>query len=115
MDSTLVLGAFRIARGAGGEAVREREPRRAGEGRLVWNRNYCVLIDVQRNKNVLMACGQQEVKGGTTTQVCVWLLDRPSEAKASTHWDNVSKPFWHSIRGANRSGERSHRLKSADQ
>src|SRR2546428_2617905 len=24
---------------------REREPRRAGEGRLVWNRNYCVLID----------------------------------------------------------------------
>src|SRR5437879_1422231 len=27
------LGAFRIARGAGGEAVREREPRRAGEGR----------------------------------------------------------------------------------
>src|SRR5712692_3918421 len=45
MDSTLALGAFRIARGAGGEAVREREPRRAGEGRLVWNRNYCVLID----------------------------------------------------------------------
>src|SRR3989442_10008163 len=38
-------GAFRIARGAGGEAVREREHRRAGEGRLVWNRNYCVLID----------------------------------------------------------------------
>src|SRR3989449_978805 len=31
MDSTLALGAFRIARGAGGEAVREREPRRAGE------------------------------------------------------------------------------------
>src|SRR2546428_12037515 len=24
---------------------REREPRRAGEGRLVWNRNSCVLID----------------------------------------------------------------------
>src|SRR5207302_339609 len=24
---------------------REREPRRAGEGRLVWNRNFCVLID----------------------------------------------------------------------
>src|SRR3989442_8995368 len=24
---------------------REREHRRAGEGRLVWNRNYCVLID----------------------------------------------------------------------
>src|SRR2546425_12129127 len=45
MDSTLALGAFRIARGAGGEAVREREPRRAGEGRLVWNRNSCVLID----------------------------------------------------------------------
>src|SRR5438128_4645051 len=45
MDSTLALGAFRIARGAGGEAVREREPRRAGEGRLVWNRNFCVLID----------------------------------------------------------------------
>src|SRR2546425_334859 len=31
MDSTLTLGAFPIARGAGGEAVREREPRRAGE------------------------------------------------------------------------------------
>src|SRR5207245_979533 len=31
MDSTLALGAFRIARDAGGEAVREREPRRAGE------------------------------------------------------------------------------------
>src|SRR3989454_748737 len=31
MDSTLALGAFRIARGAGGEAVREGEPRRAGE------------------------------------------------------------------------------------
>src|SRR6266849_1458721 len=45
MDSTLALGAFRIARGAGGEAVREREPRRAGEGRLVGNRNSCVLID----------------------------------------------------------------------
>src|SRR5207245_2728657 len=28
MDSTLALGAFRIARDAGGEAVREREPRR---------------------------------------------------------------------------------------
>jgi len=26
-------------------AGREREPRRAGEGRLVWNRNFCVLID----------------------------------------------------------------------
>src|SRR2546426_12592127 len=24
---------------------REREPRRAGEGRLVWNRNFCGLID----------------------------------------------------------------------
>src|SRR5229473_1965994 len=45
MDSTLALGALRIARGAGGEGVREREPRRAGEGRLVWNRNYCFLID----------------------------------------------------------------------
>src|SRR6266849_594128 len=45
MDSTLALGALRIARGAGGEAVREREPRRAGEGRLVWNRNYCFLMD----------------------------------------------------------------------
>src|SRR3989442_5721110 len=31
MDSTLALGAFRIARDAGGEAVREGEPRRAGE------------------------------------------------------------------------------------
>src|SRR3989442_12115885 len=31
MDSTLALGVFGIARGAGGEAVREREPRRAGE------------------------------------------------------------------------------------
>jgi len=28
-----------------------------------------------------MACGQQKVKGGTTTQVCVWLLHRPSEAQ----------------------------------
>src|SRR2546425_901938 len=45
MDSTLALGALRIARGAGGEGVREREPRRAGEGRLVWNRNFCALID----------------------------------------------------------------------
>src|SRR3989442_12142357 len=45
MDSTLALGAFRIGRGAGGEGVREREPRRAGEGRLVWNRNYCFLMD----------------------------------------------------------------------
>src|SRR5229473_6212979 len=45
MDSTLALGALRIARDAGGEAVREREPRRAGEGRLVWNRNSCFLID----------------------------------------------------------------------
>src|SRR2546428_7311203 len=45
MDSTLALGALRIAKGACGEAVREREPRRAGEGRLVWNRNSCVLID----------------------------------------------------------------------
>src|SRR3989442_5466268 len=32
MDSTLALGAFRIARDAGGEAGREREPRGAGEG-----------------------------------------------------------------------------------
>src|SRR2546425_6642259 len=45
MDSTLALGALRIARGAGGSGGREREPRRAGEGRLVWNRNFCVLID----------------------------------------------------------------------
>src|SRR2546427_573978 len=30
------------ARRSGG---REREPRRAGEGRSVWNRNSCVLID----------------------------------------------------------------------
>src|SRR5713101_2229752 len=44
MDSTLALGAFRIARGAGGEAVREREPRRAGEGRCL-ELNSCVLID----------------------------------------------------------------------
>src|SRR6266849_5705435 len=35
MDSTLAIGAFRIARDAGGEAVREREPRRAGEGRCL--------------------------------------------------------------------------------
>src|SRR5437879_271817 len=35
MDSTLALGALRIARGAGGEGGgREREPRRGGEGRL---------------------------------------------------------------------------------
>src|SRR3989454_6959491 len=44
MDSTLALGAFRIARDAGGEAVREREPRRAGEGRCL-ELNSCVLID----------------------------------------------------------------------
>src|SRR2546427_833156 len=31
MDSILALGALAIARGAGGEGVREREPRRAGE------------------------------------------------------------------------------------
>src|SRR2546427_5591589 len=33
MDSTLALGAFRIARDAGGEAVGGHGPRRAGEGR----------------------------------------------------------------------------------
>src|SRR5437899_12086333 len=44
MDSTLALGAFRIARDAGGEAVREREPRRAGEGRCL-ELNSCFLID----------------------------------------------------------------------
>src|SRR5438128_11679620 len=44
MDSTLALGSFRIARGAGGEAVREREPRRAGEGRCL-ELNSCFLID----------------------------------------------------------------------
>src|SRR2546426_2390287 len=34
---------------------REREPRRAGEGRLVWNRNSCVLT---------IACGRQQEKDG---------------------------------------------------
>src|SRR3989449_4706720 len=43
MDSTLALGAFRIARDAGGEAGRERGPRRAGEGRRV-ELNYRFLI-----------------------------------------------------------------------
>src|SRR2546425_9653169 len=44
MDSTLALGAFRIGRDAGGEAVREREHRRAGEGRCL-ELNSCFLID----------------------------------------------------------------------
>src|SRR5437879_7239884 len=45
MDSTLALGAFRIARGAGGEAVDVNGSlveRKKGD---VWNRNSCVLID----------------------------------------------------------------------
>src|SRR5437879_93775 len=56
MDSTLQLGALRIARGAGGEAVGEREPRRAGEGRGVWNKTPACSSTI--------ACGQQKVKGG---------------------------------------------------
>src|SRR5712692_8151380 len=56
MDSTLALGALRIARGAGGEGGgREREPRRAGEGRLSLESK---LLRPDR------ACGQQKVKGG---------------------------------------------------
>src|SRR2546426_5419737 len=46
MDSTLALGAFRIEKGRGRRSGgREREPRRAGEGRLVWNREDRVLSD----------------------------------------------------------------------
>src|SRR5437879_1297799 len=56
MVSTLALGALRIARGAGGEGGgREREPRRAGEGRLSLESK---LLRPDR------ACGQQKVKGG---------------------------------------------------
>src|SRR5437879_1676742 len=45
MDSTLALGAFRIARGAGGEAVDVNGNLVEREKGDVWNRNYCVLID----------------------------------------------------------------------
>ena len=45
MDSTLALGALRIARGAGGEAVDVNGSLvERGKGD-VWNRNFCVLID----------------------------------------------------------------------
>src|SRR5438132_1934588 len=45
MDSTLALGAFRIARGAGGEAVDVNGNLVEREKGDVWNRNYCVPID----------------------------------------------------------------------
>src|SRR3989449_7124229 len=45
MDSTLALGAFRIARGAGGEAVDVNGNLVEREKGDVWNRNFCVLID----------------------------------------------------------------------
>ncbi len=45
MDSTLALGAFRIARGAGGEAVDVNGNLVEREEGDVWNRNSCVLID----------------------------------------------------------------------
>src|SRR5205807_7093157 len=45
MDSTLALGAFRIARGAGGEAVDVNGNLVEREKGDVWNRNSCVLID----------------------------------------------------------------------
>ena len=45
MDSTLTLGAFRIARGAGGEGVDVNGSLVEREKGDVWNRNFCVLID----------------------------------------------------------------------
>src|SRR5712691_8423555 len=45
MDSTLALGAFRIARGAGGEGVDVNGSLVEREKGDVWNRNFCVLID----------------------------------------------------------------------
>src|SRR2546425_671436 len=45
MDSTLALGAFRIARGAGGEGVDVNGNLVEREKGDVWNRNSCVLID----------------------------------------------------------------------
>ncbi len=45
MDSTLALGAFRIARGAGGEAVDVNGNLVEREKGDVWIRNSCVLID----------------------------------------------------------------------
>src|SRR3989442_148704 len=45
MDSTLALGAFRIARGAGGEAVDVNGNLVEREKGDVRNRNFCVLID----------------------------------------------------------------------
>src|SRR5437879_4538364 len=45
MDSTLALGAFRIARGAGGEAVDVNGNLVEREKGDVWNRNFFVLID----------------------------------------------------------------------
>src|SRR3989441_12948517 len=44
MDSTLPLGAFRIARGAGGEGVDVNGNLVEREKGDVWNRNSCVLI-----------------------------------------------------------------------
>src|SRR2546427_675194 len=45
MDSTLALGALRIARGAGGEGVDVNGNLVEREKGDVWNRNSCVLID----------------------------------------------------------------------
>src|SRR2546427_7073434 len=45
MDSTLALGALRIARGAGGEGVDVNGSLVEREKGDVWNRNSCVLID----------------------------------------------------------------------
>src|SRR5947209_5913045 len=56
------LGAFRIARDAGGEAVREREPRRAGEGRESGSPRPAAIIWSNR------------VPAGRNSSVChVWL------------------------------------------
>src|SRR3989442_184671 len=45
MDSTLALGAFRIAKGAGGEGEDVNGNLVEREKGDVWNRNSCVLID----------------------------------------------------------------------
>src|SRR5207244_10318233 len=39
---------------------REREPRRAGEGRVVWNRNYTApSANIRHNQNVLRPRGEE--------------------------------------------------------
>src|SRR2546428_87106 len=57
MDSTLALGAFRIARGAGGEAVDV-------NGNLVEREKGDEFGIETPASSSTMACGQQKVKGG---------------------------------------------------